>query len=177
MPPCLIPAGPPIAEIGLSSAGSRLVGSRDILLAEAVDRLEAAGLGDDCIAVIAHGLKPRDAVAWAVDSAGRVSSMLPEPDRVAIESGRAWLRSPSAVRADAAVKAARDAELKGPGAFAAYAAGAAGGSAVLGRVSDGLLPQLVSGAVALSAAMQGDEASGIESIGPFISRARSLMSQ
>lgn len=109
----------------------------------------------EAVGFLAHGLPPRDAVRWAVDSCAVVSAQQSPQDRQATEASKAWLAQPTEANRQQAIVRAAEAGHAGPGAWAAQAAGWAGtpaGPATTNAVPD-LVGKAVTGSVMLAAAM------------------------
>jgi len=75
---------PPAAE-------APLAGCTDV--AEALDRLEAAGFASEAVRVLAHALPKREGVWWAcMCAANTAPSDLTEQDELALETAEQWVR-------------------------------------------------------------------------------------
>ena len=98
--------------------------------AEALDKLEAAGLHNDAVRLAAHALPKREAVWWACMCALAVPDpALPAADAAARAAAEAWVRNPGddALRR-AAWEAAQKTPFRSPEAWAAVGAFWSGGS-------------------------------------------------
>ncbi len=152
--PFPIPAGPcfdgvPRAEVSPNAAD--VLGTETMAASEVLDRLHAAGLGEDAVRILGEGLPPETAVSWGAESVGRIEPMLPPAEAKALDAGRRWAEAPSPLKAELAADAATEAGMAGPGSFVATAAAAAGGAAAFGASPAALVPKMVTGAVLLSA--------------------------
>jgi hypothetical protein len=117
----------------------------------------------DAVNFIAHGLPEREAVWWACQSARTVAEKLNSAERAALAAAEAWVRSPSPEKKAAAAAAAAKTEFKGPGGWAAQAAGWTQDPAPLKpapKSADAapppvLTPPAVGGAILLAAGLAG----------------------
>jgi hypothetical protein len=117
----------------------------------------------DAVNFIAHGLPEREAVWWACQSAQMVAEKLNSAERSALAAAEAWVRNPSPEKKAAATAAAAKTEFKGPGGWAAQAAGWAQDPAPLklgpksadAAPPPALTPPAVGGAILLAAGLAG----------------------
>jgi hypothetical protein len=136
-----------------------LLGCTDI--ADAIDRLEGAGLATEATRVLAHALPKREGVWWAcMCAASNAPPDLAEPDRLARETAELWVRQQKDEQRRAAMAHAEASGFMTPEAWSGVAAFWSGDSmAPLGQAAVPPLPYLtgtaVSGAVTL-AAVRGD---------------------
>ena len=117
----------------------------------------------DAVNFIAHGLPEREAVWWACQSARTVADKLNSAERTALAAAEAWVRSPSLEKKAAAAATAAKTEFKGPGGWAAQAAGWTQDPAPLklapksadAAPPPALTPPAVGGAILLAAGLAG----------------------
>ncbi len=95
-----------------------------------IEKLDTENLPQDCITFIAHGLPPREAIAWALQccrqsqikqEASNKKAALNEQEQQALAIARAWYRTPDEDHRRAAEKAAQAAQLQTPPGWVAQA--------------------------------------------------------
>ena len=168
LPRLELEAGPAAALAGAQTAS------------DGIARLEAAGLRNDALRLVAHALPKREAVWWACMCAAAVPDpQLPAADAAAGAAAQAWVRKPTedALRR-AAWEAAQKTAFKSPEAWAAVAAFWSGGSmspegAPVVPPADHLTGVAVSGAVVI-AAVRGHPERAEARIQRFLSAARDI---
>jgi hypothetical protein len=95
LPKLASPLGPLLSRLELEPGASAVVAGLQTA-AEAIERLEAGGFGNDALRLAAHALPKREAVWWACMCAGAVPDpALPEVDVAARLAAEAWVRKPS----------------------------------------------------------------------------------
>lgn len=160
--------GPAAAIAGLQTA------------AEAVERLEAGGFGNDALRLAAHALPKREAVWWACMCAAAVPDPALAPaDAAARLAAEAWVRKPTddALRR-AAWEAAQKTAYRSPEAWAAVGAFWSGGSmSPVGQPAvppaDHLTGVAISGAVVMAAVRRQPERAAAR-IPIFLAAARDI---
>jgi hypothetical protein len=92
------------------------------LVAEAIDRLEAAGFLIEATRLLAHALPGREAIWWACMCAAHTAPTdLPQPDRLARQAAEHWVRQPNEKNRRAAMALAEATTFETPDALCAYA--------------------------------------------------------
>ncbi len=122
------PLAPLLPRLELDAEGlACLAGAGDV--AEAAERLRAAGRAADEARLLAYALPRREAVWWACMCARAVPDpALPAADLRALEAAEQWVRRPEEANRRAALAAAEATAYRTPEAWAAQAAGWSGGS-------------------------------------------------
>ena len=128
-----------------------------------LNTLQDHQMGDEMVKTLAHGMPDREGVAWAAQSAEKVSGSLPPADVEAMQAAKAWSANPTPETQAAAAAAAAKTDMQGPGALAAQgaawakpaaSAGAPAGASTSGAMATPrLTPLAVSGSVLLSSAI------------------------
>jgi hypothetical protein len=167
----------PHLQLDAESAAS-LAGCRNA--AEALDRLERAGLLDHAARLVAHALPPREAVWWACACARHTAASggAASADAAVCAAAEQWVRHPSDELRRAAMSEAEKAEFRSPEAWAAVAAFWSGDSMAPPEAPK-VPPQphftglAVAGAVAL-AAVRGNPARREARLKRFLDSARDI---
>lgn len=123
LPKLASPLAPLLPRLELDPGASAAVAGAQTA-AEAVDRLEASGFGNDALRLAAHALPKREAVWWACMCAAAVPDPALAPvDAAARMAAEAWVRKPGddALRR-AAWDAAQKTAYRSPEAWAAVGA-------------------------------------------------------
>ncbi len=143
-----------ISRAALSpEAAAPLAGCTDV--AQALERLEAAGFASEAVRVLAHALPKREAVWWACMSAGNTAPPdLGEQDALAVETAEQWVRQQKdPLRRDAMIHAQAGGFMSAE-AWAAVAAFWSGDSlAPRGAPKSAPLPEQTGTAVAAAVAL------------------------
>ena len=113
--------------------------------AQYLSLLEQNRLSRDAVNLLAYGLPEREAVVWACLCGRRVLLKLNTADKAALSAAEAWVKTSDAQAASKASEAASKTDMKGPGGWAAQAAGSSGGA----------LAKAVAGSVLLAAGAMG----------------------
>ena len=148
-------------------------------VADALDRLEAAGFLMEATRLMAHALPKREAVWWACMCAAHTAPPdLPETDRHAREAAEHWVRQQSDALRRGAMQQAEAGGFATPEAWAAVAAFWSGDSmAPEGQPAVAPAPHLpgtaVAGAVVL-AAVRGDPARQPARLKRFLESGRNI---
>ena len=83
-----------------------------------LNTLQQNHMGDEMVKTLAHGMPDREGVAWAAQSAEKVSAHLPPADVQALHAAKAWSANPTAETQAAAAAAVAKTDMQGPGALA-----------------------------------------------------------
>lgn len=129
LPKLAVPLAPLLPRLELEPPAAAAVQGLQTA-AEAVDRLEAGGFGNDAMRLTAHALPKREAVWWACMCAAAIPDpALAAADAEARVAAEAWVRKPAddALRR-AAWDAAQKTQFRSPEAWAAVGAFWSGGS-------------------------------------------------
>lgn len=129
LPKLAAPLAPLLPQLELEPAAAGALAGAETA-AEAIARLEAAGLHNDAARLAAHALPKREAVWWACMCARAVPlPTLTEADLAALAAAEAWVRKPTddPLRR-AAMAAAEKSGFQSPEAWAAVGAFWSGGS-------------------------------------------------
>ena len=144
------------ARFELSAAGRDLLAD-GMTPAAFLDALVAAGLYQDAVALLAHGLPKREAVWWACTCA-RETPMpdAPPADQAALDGAEAWVYKPTEERRREAEEAGKAAGYSSPESWAATAAFWSNGSIIAPDAppvpaAEDLTARAVNGAVMLAA--------------------------
>jgi hypothetical protein len=148
-------------------------------IAEAIVRLETAGMAAEAVRVMAHALPKREAVWWAcMCAANTAPDDLPEADRQAREIAELWVRQQKDEQRRAAFARAEASGFQSPEAWAGVAAFWSGDS--MSPVGQPAVPApphtiglAVAGAVALSA-VRGDVKRHPERLKRFLESGRNI---
>lgn len=151
LPAMTLPSAAAIAQAAEPGAEALKLLTPQLTPPQYLAALQEKQLGDDMIKTLAHGLPDDAGVTWAAKCAEKVADKLPPSDQAAAQAALAWAKDPSDVTQAAAAAAATQADLKGPGAWAAQAA-AWSKPATPGLPR--LAPPAISAAVLMAAAIQ-----------------------
>jgi hypothetical protein len=148
-------------------------------VAEALDKLEAAGFLTEAARLVAHALPRREAVWWACMCAAHTAPPdLPEPDRQARENAENWVRQQTDALRRAAMRGAEAGGFGTPEAWAGVAAFWSGDSmSPEGQPAVPPAPHLAGAAVAGSivlASVRGDPAKQQARLKRFLESGRNI---
>ncbi len=116
-----VPFAELLARVGIAGeAATLLAGEAEV--AEALARLEAAGMGTEAARLMAHALPPREAVWWACMCARHTGATPAGADGAALAAAEEWVRRQTDETRRAAFAEAERAAFGTPEAWAAVAA-------------------------------------------------------
>lgn len=91
-------------------------------------RLATGPTPEDAITLMAHALRPQQAVWWAHQCLAALPDLLDDADRAGLALAAAWVAEPDDAHRYAALEAGQAASPRGPGTWLAIATGWSGGS-------------------------------------------------
>jgi len=142
-------------QVDLSPQAQELL-ARGLSSSDYVKALAEQDLNSDAVGFLANGLKERQGVRWAAESASMVSDKLPPEEVEAFKAAEAWAKG-QAMEGDVQ-EALSKTQFAGPGSWAAQAALWADQGLDFASAADGpamkLAPKAIDGAVRLAAAVK-----------------------